>query len=125
MEQFNFEITLNYCLNICTIKPPNSYTALLEIITQKFAVSNLDKLVYFNEEEELRISNESDYYKLFDHADKNSLKDIEIIIKSEQDKSNRKKSTRKKSKHAIPSTKSKHLGQEDCLNGKNGLFRSH
>ncbi len=118
MEQFNFEITLNYCLNTCTIKPPNCYSALLEIITQKFDVSNLDKLVYYDDEDEIRISTESDYFKLFDYVDKNSIKDIEIIIKSEQDKSNRKKSTRKKSKHILPPSKTKHVGQDDCLNGK-------
>jgi hypothetical protein len=117
MEQFNFNITLNYCLNICTIKPPNSYTALLEIITEKFDVSKLEKLVYYNEQEEIRISNESDYFKLFDYVDKNSINDLEILIKSDQDKSNRKKSTRKKSKNNLPTTKSKHVGQDDCLNG--------
>jgi hypothetical protein len=119
MEQFNFEITLNYCLNTCTIKPPNSYSALLEIITQKFDVSKLDKLIYSTEDEEIRISNELDYFNMFDYVDKHSIKDLEIIIKSEQDKTNRKKSGRKKSKHILPPTKSKHVAQdEDCLNGK-------
>jgi hypothetical protein len=117
MNEFNFEISLNYIMQTCTIKPPNSYTALLEVIGEKFEVTNIDKLVYNTEDSEIRISNDSDYFALFDYVDKNGIKDIEIIIKSEQDKPNRKKSGRKKSKH-LPPTKTKHAATEDCLNGK-------
>jgi hypothetical protein len=120
MEQFDFEITLNYCLNQCTIKPPNSYSALLEIISEKFEVSKIDKLVYYNNNNtEIKISNESDYFKIFEYIDKSSIKDIEILIKSEQDKTSRKKSARKKSKNNLPTSKAKHAAQDDCLNGKN------
>ncbi len=118
MEQFSFDITLNYCLNTCTIKPPNSYSALYEIVTQKFDISKLEKLVYYDADEEITISNEADYFKLYDYVDKNSIKDIEILIKSDQDKSSRKKSTRKKSKNLLNKTKNKHVAQVDCLNGK-------
>jgi hypothetical protein len=119
MEDFNFEIILNYCMGTCTIKPPSSFSSLVQVATEKFDIAKINKVVYFDEDEEIRITNEADYLNLFDFVDANSIKQIEIIIKSDQEKVKRRKSLRKNSKTIKPPIKQSDLTYEDgCVNGK-------
>jgi hypothetical protein len=103
-----------------SIKPPNSYSSLLEIAKEKYQLITINRLVYYDEGDEVKISNESDYLSFFDHVDSNELNEIDIIIKSDDNKSKRKKSTqlRKRSTALKQPASSKVSGFDDnCVNG--------
>jgi hypothetical protein len=119
MEEFNFEIILNYCMNTCTIKPPSSFTELTQVISEKFDIAKISKVVYQDDDEEINITSESEYLNLFDYVDANNRKEIEIIIKSDShERGSRKKSTRKHSKTIKAPIKQKALNHYDgCING--------
>jgi hypothetical protein len=122
MEEFNFEITLNYCMDTCVIKPPTSHTSLIQVASAKFDISKINKISYFDDDEEIQITSEADYLNLFDFVDSNQLKEIEIIIKSDQDKAKRKKSLRKHSKTLRAPIKQATMNIDDgCVNGKINL----
>ncbi len=119
MDSLNFEIVLNYTMKTCTIKPPNSYMALIEVIKEKFDLTSVEKLLYEDEDEEIVIRQDSDYLKLLDHVDANELKEIDLIIRSgETKKLKAKKSLRKRSSicKAYSNGQPAHYGN-DCLNG--------
>jgi hypothetical protein len=92
MEEFNFEIILNYCISTCVIKPPTSMNSLFQVVSEKFDIAEINKIVYVDDDEEICITNESDYLNLFDFVDANQMKEVEILIKSDQEKAKRKKS---------------------------------
>jgi hypothetical protein len=122
MDSLNFEIVLNYTMKTFQIKPPNSYQSLIEIIKEKFDLTIVNKLVYNEEDEEISIKQDSDYLKFLDFVDANELKEIDLIIKSDETKKLKaKKSLRKRSSIHKPSTNmpTASYGKDDnSLNGK-------
>jgi hypothetical protein len=126
MEEFNFEIILNHCMSTCTIKPPSSYNALIQIICEKFDLAKINKIVYLDDDEEVRISTDADYLNFFDFIDSNKLKEIEILIKSDQEKGKRKKSLRKNSRTFKAPIKESAMNHDDgCVNGNIKLTLDH
>jgi hypothetical protein len=118
MNSFNFEIVLNYTMNRFKISPPTSYSALIEIIKEKFDLVAINKLVFEDDDEDITIKQESDYLKLLDLADSNEYKEIELIIKSDEEKkAKKKKSLRKRSSLAYTNPSRAGTGNDDCLNG--------
>lgn len=102
------------------IKPPNSYQSLIEIIKEKFDLTIVNKLVYNDEDDEIAIKQDSDYLKFLDYVDANELKEIDLIIKSDDGKKAKaKKSLRKRSSiHKVSSNAHTASYGDDCLNGK-------
>jgi len=74
-----------------SIKPPLSFNALLEITQERFVLTKVPE--FFFEDEDIRISNESEYFDFLNWSEKSQLNEIEIIVKSEDSKLKRKKST--------------------------------
>ena len=102
-----------------SIKPPNSFSSLVEIAQEKYDLTKINKFLYVDQEddEEIKISDDSEYLQFLDHVDKHKLKEIEIIIKSDESKNRRKTSMRKWSNIKPPVTRSvRH--EENCINGK-------
>ncbi len=126
MEAQNFEIVLNYGMETMAIKPPSSFMALLEIAKEAYDLTIVNRLVYYDEAEEIKISSDSDYLSFFDFVDQNNLKEIDVIVKSD-DKVKRKKSTslRKRSSAMISVSTASRVGATDdnCINGKNFKFK--
>jgi hypothetical protein len=120
MDSLNFEIILNYTMKTSSIKPPNSYLALTEIIKEKFDLTIVNRLVYIDDDEEIEIKQDSDYLKLLDYVDANELKEIDIIIKSDETKKLKaKRSLRKRSSVHKPYSNAQTASYgDDCLNGK-------
>jgi hypothetical protein len=119
MEEFNFEIILNYCMSTCVIKPPTSMNSLFQVVSEKFDIAKINKIVYIDDDdEEICITNESDYLNLFDFVDANQMKEVEILIKSDQGKVKRKKSQRKNSRITKTSIKEIAINHDEgCING--------
>jgi hypothetical protein len=121
MDSVNFEIVLNYTMVTFPIKPPNSYQSLIEIIKEKFDLTIVNKLVYNDDDnEEIAIKQDSDYLKFLDFVDANELKEIDLIIKSDESKKLKaKKSLRKRSSVYNPMSNGHGASYgDDCLNGK-------
>jgi hypothetical protein len=121
MDSFNFEIILNYAMNTFSIKPPTSFKSLLEIAKEKYDLAIVNKLVYYDDDEEVVIGNDSEYLTLLDYVEANSLKEVDVIIKSDEGKSKRKKSIRKRSSAAVKAPiRNENISTDDgCLNGNN------
>jgi hypothetical protein len=121
MDAQTFEIVLNYGMDTLTIKPPSSFLALLEIAKEMYDLTIVNRLVYYNDGEEVKISSDSDYLAFFDFVDASKLTEVDVIIKSDE-KSKRKKSTslRKRSIAMIP-VNNRGAGashDDNCINGK-------
>jgi|LauGreDrversion4_2_1035121.scaffolds.fasta_scaffold1404162_1 hypothetical protein len=122
MELSSFEVVLNYRMKTFSIQqPPSSFFSLLEIIKEKFDLAIVNRLVYYDEGEEKIIANDPDLIELFDLIDANELKEVELIINSDESKSKKKKSTAlRKRSSAIPVTTSHTTPSDvDCINGNN------
>ena len=102
-----------------TIKPPNSYMALIEVIKEKFDLTSVEKLLYEDDDDEIVIRQDSDYLRLLDHVDANELKEIELVIRSgETKKLKAKKSLRKRSSMCKTySSGQPTRNEDDCING--------
>lgn len=124
MDSLSFEIVLNYGMETLTIKPPNSYISLLEIAKEKYDLTIVNRLVYYDEGgEEVKISNDTDYLNFFDYASLNELKEIDIIIKSDESKSKRKKSTQLRKRSSVLKPPSGGvITNDDCVNGKQKFY---
>lgn len=119
MDSFNFEIVLNYGMEQLSIKPPASYNSLIDVVKERFDLALINRLVYFEDDEEIKITNDSDYLTMFDFVENNKLKEIEILIKSDEEKvKKRKKSMRKLSKSTKTVAKNIEKIQDGCINGK-------
>lgn len=121
MDSINFEIILNYTMKTFSIKPPSSYMSLIEIIREKFDLTIVNRLVYIDDDEEIEIKQDSDYLQLLDYVDANELKEIDVIIKSQETKKSKaKKSLRKRSSIHKPNSNTQAAASygDDCLNGK-------
>jgi hypothetical protein len=75
------------------IKPPLSYSQLIEISKERFDLTQITE--FFFDEEEIYIRNDSEYLKILDFGDKSGVKEIELIIKCNDQKKKRKQSLRK------------------------------
>ncbi len=118
MDSFSFEIILNYGLETLAIKPPSSYNSLIEVAKEKFDLFVINRLVYIDDDEEVKIASDSDYFTLFDFVETNNLKEIDLIIKSDEEKAKRKKSLRKNSRCPLrPPVKQNMAVDEGCVNG--------
>lgn len=117
----DFEIILNCGMEMFPIKPPTSYNSLLEIAKGKYDLTIVNKILYtdVDDGENIKIGSDLDYLNFLDFIEKKKLKEIEVIIKSDESKSLRKKSIRKGS--IIKSTK-RTIYDDDCVNGKFSIF---
>jgi hypothetical protein len=99
MEEFNFQITLEYRLECFQINPPVSFKALLDKIKEKFNLAHVNTIFYIDEDDELevKLGSEADYFSMFDYVEDKELPFIKIIIKSDDHKTKRKKSFSKSS----------------------------
>lgn len=85
-----FEITLNYEKEMHSLNPPSTLKSLLETTKKKFDLVLINKLTYMDEDEEVRLSNETDYLNLFDYVEKENLPKIDLHIISYEGKSRKK-----------------------------------
>ena len=98
MDSFPFTLSLNYKMEIVTIKPPINFTILSEAICEKYDLNRA--YIFYNNEEgiELEIKNDSDYMEFLDYATQQNINEIEIYIRSDEQMSqHRKLSLRKRS----------------------------
>lgn len=106
MNNFGFEINLFLNdFNKINISPPASYSLFREITLEKF---NLIKSEFFyqNEEGELcNISNDSEFFNLYNYISENNLDVITIYI-NPSDQMKKKKGTRKNSRSKKPNFES-------------------
>lgn len=91
MNAFNFEFVLNHSMQTCQIKPPMSFHALSEIAQERFDLTKI--LEFFVEDEDIHIKSESDYFEFLNWAENSGIGEIELIIKSGENKAKRKKSS--------------------------------
>ena len=132
MDDFPFMINLNYKLNDFEIKPPSSLYHLKEVACSKYDLK-IAEMVYVTEEEDQKpLDTEEQYFEMIDYATQNKLDQIEIIIKKNENVSEkRKESLRKRSsfkneyenigkKGKSKSNKIKNEDDEDANNGGNG-----
>ena len=125
-------INLNYKLNDFEIKPPSSLYHLKEVACSKYDLK-IAEMVYVTEEEDQKpLDTEEQYFEMIDYATQNKLDQIEIIIKKNENVSEkRKESLRKRSsfkneyenigkKGKSKSNKIKNEDDEDANNGGNG-----
>ena len=98
MDDFPFLLNLNYKMNDFEIKPPSNLYHLKEIATSKYDLK-IAEMVYITEDgEEKELQTEEDYLDLIQYATDNNLQQVEIIIKKNENTSEkRKESLRKKS----------------------------
>jgi len=131
MDDFPFMINLNYKLNDFEIKPPSSLYHLKEVACSKYDLK-IAEMVYVTEEEDQKpLDTEEQYFEMIDYATQNKLDQIEIIIKKNENVSEkRKESLRKRSsfkneyenigkKGKSKSNKIKNEDDEDTNNGGN------
>lgn len=98
MDEFPFMINLNYKMTDFEIKPPSSLYHLKEVACSKYDLK-LAEMVYITEEGEQKpLETEEDYFEMISYASNNELDQIEIVIKKDENVSQkRKESLRKKS----------------------------
>ena len=98
MDDFPFLLNLNYKMNDFEIKPPSNLFHLKEIATEKYDLKIAEMFYVTEEGEEIELQKEEDYLDMIQYATDNDLKQIEIIIKKNENISERRKeSLRKKS----------------------------
>ena len=98
MDEFPFMINLNFKMSDFEIKPPSSLYHLKEVACSKYDLK-LAEMVYITEEGEQKpLDTEEQYFEMISYATGNELKQIEIVIKKNENTSERRKeSLRKKS----------------------------
>lgn len=90
MNDFNFDFVLNHSMQTFQIKPPMSFHSLIEIAKERFDLTKITE--FFLEEEDIHIKSESDYFEFLNWAENSGLNEIELIVKSGENKAKRKKS---------------------------------
>jgi len=98
MDDFPFMINLNYKMSDFEIKPPSSLYHLKEVACSKYDLT-MAEMVYVTEEGDQKpLETEEQYFEMIDYATDNKLDQIEIVIKKNDNVSEkRKESLRKKS----------------------------
>ena len=85
MEDFPFNINLNYKVEDYIIKPPPNFLQLKEIASKKYDIK-IEEMVHITENgEEMVIKNDQDYADLIDYSTNNNLKEVDIVINREKD----------------------------------------
>ena len=98
MDDFPFLLNLNYKMNDFEIKPPSNLYHLKEIATSKYDLKIAEMFYVTEDGEERELNNEEDYLELIQYATDNDLNQVEILIKKNENTSEkRKESLRKKS----------------------------
>ena len=119
MNDFNFEIILNHSMETFPIKPPLSFTSLMEIASQRFDLAKITG--FFCTEDESEVSNDTNYFKFLNWADSSNLNEIELIIKCSDIKSKKKKPNRKASQSYKPpggNIEKNYVPNEGTINGR-------
>lgn len=118
----SFEIILNHGMGQFSIKAPNSFSNLLEVVLQKFDLTIVNHLTYYKDSKEIIISNDNDYFNLWEYVFQNEMTEIELYVKSDESaKAKRKlsKNLRKVSNTIKPKPTTKVASSDDnCVNGK-------
>ena len=98
MDEFPFMINLNYKMSDFEIKPPSSLYHLKEVACSKYDLK-MAEMVYVTEDgEEKPLDTEEQYFQMISYATDKELDQIEIVIKKNENISEkRKESLRKKS----------------------------
>ncbi len=97
MESFPFNLSLNYKMEVVTIKPPSNFTLLSEVICEKYDL-HYAYIFYDNDLGETEIKNDTDYVNFLNFATDEKLDEIEIHIRSDDQMSQQRKlSLRKRS----------------------------
>ena len=98
MDEFPFMINLNYKMSDFEIKPPSSLYHLKEVACSKYDLK-LAEMVYVTEDGDQKpLDTEEQYFQMIAYATDNELSQIEIVIKKNENVSEkRKESLRKKS----------------------------
>lgn len=98
-QNFGFDFIINYSMDTFQLKPPLSYAQLVEISKERFDLKQING--FFFEDEEISIKNDSDYLKLLDFGDKSEMNEIELIIKTNDQKKKRRQSFSRKISNAF------------------------
>ena len=98
MDEFPFMINLNYKMSDFEIKPPTSLYHLKEVACSKYDLT-FAEMVYITEDGDQKpLDTEEQYFQMISYATDNDLSQIEIVIKKNENVSEkRKESLRKKS----------------------------
>ena len=98
MDDFPFLLNLNYKMSDFEIKPPSNLYQLKEIATSKYDLKIAEMYYVTEDGEERELITEEDYLDLIQYATDSNLEQVEIIIKKNENISEkRKESLRKKS----------------------------
>ena len=134
MDEFPFMINLNYKMSDFEIKPPSSLYHLKEVACSKYDLK-LAEMVYVTEDGDQKpLDTEEQYFQMIAYATDNELSQIEIVIKKNENVSEkRKESLRKKSsmkneyesfdkkgKSKLPKIKDINEDDDDNDNGNGG-----
>ena len=98
MDSFPFTLSLNYKMELITIKPPINYTILLEVICERYDLHFA--YIFYNDDSgiEYEIKNDTDYVNFLNFVTEENLNEIEIYIRSDDQMSQQRKlSLRKRS----------------------------
>ena len=99
-KSYGFEFIVNFSMQTFQIKPPLSFEALMEISQERFDITKISG--FYIDDEEITITNDADYLKLLEWAEKSKLKEIELILENKEIKKKRIQSLRKISKTLKP-----------------------
>jgi hypothetical protein len=98
MNDFPFMINLNYKMSDFEIKPPSSLYQLKEVACSKYDLKFAEMEYVTEEGDQKPLVTEEDYFEMINYATDNKLDQIEIVIKKNENTSEkRKESLRKKS----------------------------
>ena len=98
MDEFPFMINLNYKMSDFEIKPPSSLYHLKEVACSKYDLTMAEMAYVTEEGDQKPLETEEQYFEMIDYATDNKLDQIEIVIKKNDNVSQkRKESLRKKS----------------------------
>ena len=130
MESFPFNLSLNYKMEIVTIKPPLNFTILSEVICEKYDL-HLAYIFYDTESGETEIKNDTDYVNFLEYASEQNLNEIDIYVRSDEQMSQqrklslRKRSSMKQSEDNFKSRKIKKIKNNFQENDNNNNINNH
>ena len=98
MNDFPFMINLNYKMSDFEIKPPSSLYQLKEVACSKYDLKFAEMEYVTEEGDQKPLATEEDYFEMINYATDNKLDQIEIVIKKNENTSEKRKEyLRKKS----------------------------
>ena len=130
MESFPFNLSLNYKMEVVTIKPPSNFTLLSEVICEKYDL-HYAYIFYDNDLGETEIKNDSDYANFLEYATEQNINEIEIYVRSDEQMSQqrklslRKRSSMKQSEDNFKSRKIKKIKNNFQENDNNNNINNH